>query len=288
MKIKTLLSKIKLALEMIKFEHSIFALPFAFIGAFLAKGGLPSTTKLFWIFIAMLSARSAAMAFNRLVDKDIDAKNPRTQNRHLPKGILTPRWVYGFIIFWIIVFFVATYCLNRLVFYLSPLALIIVMGYSYTKRFTWFCHIFLGIADGLAPLGGWLAIRPVFESAPLWMLAGVALWVAGFDVLYSCLDYEFDKKEGLHSIPVKFGIKWALRISTFFHILTIFCFYMVGKVVHLPLIYFYGLGAIAILLLGEHLLVKPNDLSKINMAFFTINGFVSILMFFLVILGLVL
>ncbi len=277
--------KIKLALEMIKFEHSIFALPFAFIGAFLAQGGVPPASKLFWILVAMVSARSAAMAFNRLVDREIDAKNPRTKDRHLPKGLLTPQWVHGFILFWVLVFFVSTYCLNRLVFYLSPIALFIVMGYSYTKRFTWLSHLILGIADGLAPLGSWLAVKPVFTATPLWLLMGVALWVAGFDILYSCLDYEFDKKEGLHSIPVKFGIKKALHISTLFHLLTIICFYFAGETAHLKPVYFYGLTIIAFLLIGEHLLVKPNDFSRINMAFFTLNGVVSILMFFLVILG---
>ena len=277
--------KIKLALEMIKFEHSIFALPFAFSGAFLAQEGMPPASKLFWILVAMVSARSAAMAFNRLVDREIDAKNPRTKDRHLPKGLLTPQWVHGFILFWVLVFLVSTYCLNRLVFYLSPIALFIVMGYSYTKRFTWLSHLILGIADGLAPLGGWLAVKPVFTATPLWLLMGVALWVAGFDILYSCLDYEFDKREGLHSIPVRFGIKKALHISTFCHLLTIICFYFAGKTAHLGSVYFYGLGIIGLLLIGEHFLVKPNDFSRINMAFFTLNGAVSILMFVLIILG---
>ncbi|MDL1970395.1 MAG: putative 4-hydroxybenzoate polyprenyltransferase [Candidatus Desulfofervidaceae bacterium] len=278
--------KIKLALDMIKFEHSIFALPFAFIGAFLAQGGMPPWDKILWILVAMVSARSAAMAFNRLVDKEIDARNPRTKNRHLPRGILTPQWVHGFILFWVIVFFVTTYNLNRLVFYLSPLAIFIVMGYSYTKRFTWLSHLFLGIADGLAPLGGWLAVKPAFAAPPLWLLAGVALWVAGFDILYSCLDYEFDRKEGLHSIPVRFGIKKALHISTFFHILTLVCFFYAGKTAQLTPLYFYGLGIIGILLIGEHFLIKPNDFSLINMAFFTINGFVAIIMFFLTVFAL--
>jgi len=278
--------KIKIILEMIKFEHSIFALPFVYIGAFLAQRGFPPWDKLFWILVAVVSARSVAMAFNRLVDKDIDAQNPRTKDRTLPKGLLTPRWVIGFIIFCTFLFFVATYNLNRLVFYLSPVALFIITGYSYTKRFTWLTHLFLGIADGLAPLGGWLAIKPVFSIVPLWLFWGVAFWIAGFDILYSCLDYEFDKKQGLHSIPVRFGIKNSLYLSTFFHILTVICFYYVGKDAQLNLFYFYGLGVVSLLLLYEHLIIKPHDFSKLTMAFFTVNGIISISMFFIILVSL--
>jgi len=278
--------KIKTVLEMIKFEHSIFALPFVYIGAFLAQRNLPPWDKLFWILIAVVSARSVAMAFNRLVDMNIDAQNPRTKNRALPKGLLTPRWVIGFIIFWTLLFFVATYNLNRLVFYLSPVALFIITGYSYTKRFTWLTHLFLGIADGLAPLGGWLAVKPVFNPIAFWLFWGVAFWIAGFDILYSCLDYEFDKKQGLHSIPVRFGIKNGLYLSSFLHILTIICFYYVGKAAQLNILYFYGLGVVSLLLLYEHLIIKPYDFSKLTMAFFTVNGFISIIMFFIILVSL--
>ncbi len=267
---------------MIKFEHSVFALPFAFMGAFLAQRGIPAWDKLFWILIAMVSARSVAMAFNRLVDMKIDARNPRTRERALPSGQVTPRWVCGFIVFWAVVFVFSSYNLNRLVFCLSPVALAIVMAYSYAKRFTWFTHIFLGIADGIAPIAGWLAIKPVFESVPLWLLAGVAFWVAGFDILYACLDYEFDRKEGIHSIPARFGIKNALYISIFFHILTLICFFSVGVAARLTPVYFYGMVFISLLLIGEHYIIKPHDFSRINMSFFTINGFIGIAMFFLV------
>lgn len=270
---------------MIKFEHSIFALPFAYIGAFLAQSGVPPLDKLIWILVAMVSARSVAMAFNRLVDMKIDARNPRTKERALPGGLVTRNWVYGFIIFWVVAFFFSAYSLNWLVFYLSPCALIVVMSYSYMKRFTWFTHLFLGMAIGISPVGGWLAVNPVFGVVPLWLFAGVALWVAGFDILYACLDYEFDKKNGIHSIPVRFGVKNALYISIFFHILTLFCFYWAGQAAHLTPIYFYGLGIISLLLIGEHWIVKPYDLSRVNTAFFTINGFVSIAMFFIVALA---
>ncbi|HDD44739.1 MAG TPA: 4-hydroxybenzoate octaprenyltransferase [Candidatus Desulfofervidus auxilii] len=278
--------KLKITLNMIKFEHSIFALPFAFIGAFLAQKGIPPLEKCFWILIAMVSIRSAAMAFNRVVDMDIDAKNPRTKDRALPKGLLTTRWVHGFIASCIIVFFISTYHLNQFVFHLSPYAVIIATVYSYTKRFTWLTHLFLGIAIGLAPLGGWLAIKPSFEITPLLLMAGVAFWVAGFDIIYACLDYEFDKKYKIHSIPVRFGIKNALYISAFSHFITILCFYFAGKCAQLKPIYFYGLIATGLILMGEHLLVKPSDLSKVNVAFFTFNGIFSIVMFLLVCLSL--
>ena len=280
-----MLKKIRITFDMIKFEHSIFAIPFAYIGAFLAQKGVPPLDKLIWILIAMVSARSIAMAFNRVVDMKIDAKNPRTAGRALPRGLITRRFVYGFIVFWSLVFFLAAYNLNRLVFYLSPGALAVVMGYSYTKRFTWLTHLFLGIADGLAPLGGWLAIKPVLTGVPLWLLAGTAFWVAGFDILYACLDYEFDKKEGIHSIPARFGIKNALNISISFHILTLICFYYVGMAAHLKPVYFYGMGIISLLLISEHYIIKPHDFSRINMAFFTINGFIGIAMFFIVVLA---
>lgn len=267
---------------MIKFEHSIFALPFAFMGAFLAQRGIPDWDKLFWILMAMVGARSVAMAFNRLVDMKIDAINPRTRERALPSGKISPVWVCGFIIFWAVVFVFSSYNLNRLVFCLSPVALAIVMAYSYAKRFTWFTHIFLGIADGIAPLAGWLAIKPVFETVPFWLFAGVAFWVAGFDILYACLDYDFDRKEGIYSIPARFGIKKALYISIFFHILTLICFFSVGVAARLTPVYFYGMVFISLLLVGEHFIIKPHDFSRINMAFFTINGFIGIAMFFLV------
>lgn len=283
----SVIRRIKTTLDMIKFEHSVFALPFAFMGAFLAERGIPHWDKLLWILIAMISARSVAMAFNRLVDREIDAINPRTRQRALPSGKVSPTWVRGFIIFWAVVFVFSSYNLNRLVFCLSPVALAIVMVYSYAKRFTWFTHIFLGIADGIAPLAGWLAIKPAIEATPLCLFAGVAFWVAGFDILYGCLDYDFDRKEGIYSIPARFGIKNALYISIFFHMLTIICFFAVGVAARLTPVYFYGMVFVSLLLLGEHLIIKPHDFSRINMAFFTINGFIGIAMFLLIALPII-
>jgi len=280
------LKKIKITLKMIKIEHSIFALPFAFIGAFLAQRGIPPLEKCFWILVAMVSGRSVAMAFNRLVDKEIDAKNPRTQNRELPKGLLTQQWVWSFIFLCILLFFVATYHLNKIVFFLSPFALIIIMGYSFVKRFSWLTHLFLGLSLGLTPLGGWLAIKPTFSIIPLYLMIGVMFWVAGFDIIYACLDYEFDKKHKIHSIPAQFGIKNALYLSTIFHVITIICFFCVGRMAKLKSVYFYGLAIISALLLAEHIIVKPSDLSRINVAFFTINSIFSILMFLLICLSL--
>jgi len=280
------LNKIRLTLEMIKFEHTIFVLPFTFIGAFLAKGSIPSLEKIFLIFLAMASARTAAMSFNRLIDREIDSRNPRTKNRVLPQGRLSLKWVHATLGISFAIFFIATYHLNRLVFSLSPYALGIVLAYSYTKRFTWATHLFLGLAMSLGPLGGWLAIKPEISATALFLASGVMFWGAGFDILYACLDYNFDIQEDLHSIPVKFGIKNALFICTLFHIITIVCFYYVGKFAMLSPIYFLGLAAVGVILLAEHLLVKPHDLSKVNTAFFTFNGFVSVIMFLIVALAL--
>jgi len=277
--------KIKIILDMVKFQHSIFALPFAFIGAFLAENKIPKINKLFWILTATVAARNVAMAFNRLVDKDIDAKNPRTKHRALPKGLISENWVIGFIIFCALVFLFSAYNLNKLVFYLSPFVLIFIMFYSYTKRFSWLSHIFLGISDGFAPFGGYLAIKPKFSILSFLLLFGVAFWVAGFDIIYSCLDYEFDKKEGLYSIPVRFGVRNALYISLFFHILTIVCLYLIGKIALLKPIYFYILIIISFLLIFEHFLIKENNFSLINLAFFKINGIISIFAFLAVLLS---
>ncbi len=280
------LNKIRLTLEMIKFEHTIFVLPFTFIGAFLAKGGIPSLEKIFLIFLAMTSARTAAMSFNRLIDREIDSKNPRTKDRALPQEKLSLKWVYAIIGISFTLFFVATYNLNHLVFCLSPCALGVVLAYSYIKRFTWTTHLFLGLAMSLGPLGGWLAIKPKISATALFLTLGVMFWGAGFDIIYACLDYNFDIQEDLHSIPVRFGIKNALFISTLFHIITVVCFYYVGKFAMLSPIYFFGLAGVAILLLAEHTLVKPHDLSRVNTAFFTFNGFVSVIMFLIVALAL--
>jgi 4-hydroxybenzoate polyprenyltransferase len=274
-----LLHNLRITLEMIKWEHSIFALPFALCGAMLAANGLPGGQQLLWIIVAMVAARSAAMAFNRLADASIDVANPRTQTRALPAGTLTPAFVTMFVIVSCAVFVLAASRLNRLALLLSPVALAVVLLYSYTKRFTRWSHLALGFALGLAPSAAWIAVRASFDPRILLLTAAVTFWVGGFDVLYACQDYEFDRQAGLHSIPRYFGIRRALWIARFFHVLMLIL--LVGLVV------VFGLGKLAVvgvivvtlLLAYEHSLVSPTDLSKLNAAFFTMNGVISVVFF---------
>lgn len=273
------LHRLKIFLDMIKFPHTIFALPFALTSAFIASNGIPPFEKLFWIITAMVGARTGAMSFNRLVDMHIDAKNPRTKDRPLPKGLISKEAVifYTVISFALLIF--SAYMLNKLCFYLSPIAIVILTGYSLTKRFTHFSHIVLGLALAGAPLGAWIAIKGVVELLPVILSFAVLFWVAGFDILYALQDLEFDKKEGLHSIPVKFGIKKSIIISRIFHLIMFFLLsfvYFLGK---LGLSYIMGLFIILILLIYEHSLVKENDLSKLDIAFFNMNGYISVLFF---------
>jgi len=276
--------RIRLTLEMIKFEHSVFALPFALTGALLALRHSGLTTgaaalKLAWIVAAMVGARSAAMAFNRLIDAGIDARNPRTRQRHLPAGVLTQSFTWGFVAVSAMVFLFAAGELNPLCFHLAPVALGIVFFYSFTKRFTSFSHLVLGFALGIAPAAAWIAIRGSLDPRILWLTAAVTFWTAGFDIIYACQDYEFDSIEGLFSLPRRLGIAGALRVARLFHVLMITCL--------LALIYVLGLGALSIagvaavtgLLIYEHSLVKANDLSRVDAAFFTMNGYVSMLFF---------
>jgi 4-hydroxybenzoate polyprenyltransferase len=264
---------------MVKIEHTIFALPFAFLGAFLAAGGFPRPAQIGWILLAMVGARSAAMAFNRLVDLPFDAKNPRTVNRALPQKLLTSSFVVAFIAASSAVLVFAASRLNHLSLELSPVALGIIFFYSYTKRFTWLTHIFLGISLACAPIGAWIAIRGSVSWSPVVLGVAVALWVAGFDVIYSCQDVEFDRGESLYSIPKRFGVTGALWISAALHLVMIgilaFLFWREG----LGGISLSGLGIVALLLAYEHSLVRPTDLSLANTAFFTINGWISILLF---------
>src|SRR5690349_14158430 len=267
---------------MIKWEHSIFALPFALCGAMLAAGGVPAWHQFAWIIVAMISARSAAMAFNRVADAAIDAANPRTQTRALPTGTLTPSFVTTFVVISCAVFVLAASQLNHLTLILSPLALAIVLLYSYTKRFTRWSHLVLGFALGIAPAAAWIAVRASLDLRILLLTAAVTFWVGGFDVLYACQDFDFDREAGLHSLPRYFGIRAALRIARVFHLI------MVGLLVTLLLA--FGLGklaaagvlAVILLLAYEHSLVKPYDLSKLNAAFFTMNGVISVLFFIFV------
>lgn len=269
---------------MIKFEHSIFALPFALTGALLAwrdadfeKQGLG--WKLLWIVVCMVSARSVAMAFNRVLDADIDAKNPRTASRHLPAGALSRRFAWGFIILWCLVFIFAASQLNHLCQLLAPVALGIVMFYSFTKRFTAFSHIVLGLSLGIAPAAAWIAMRGSLAPQILWLTAAVTLWTAGFDMIYACQDYAFDVHSGLHSVPQRFGIAGALWISRAMHLGMLICLAILVRTFELSWIAWTGVAAVAALLLWEHRLVKADDLSRIDAAFFTMNGYVSVIFF---------
>lgn len=275
----TVLHNLRVTLEMIKWEHSIFALPFALCGAMLAAGGLPPVHQLVWIIVAMIAARSAAMAFNRWADAALDAANPRTSTRALPAGQLTPGFVATFVIASSAVFVIAAGQLNRLSLMLSPVALAVLLLYSYTKRVTRWSHLVLGFALGIAPSAAWIAVRGSLDPRILLLTAAVTFWVGGFDVLYACQDFDFDRQAGLHSIPRYVGIRHALWIARAFH------FVMVGLLVALLIVFGMGkladLGVLAVilLLLYEHSLVRADDLSKLNAAFFTMNGVISVLFF---------
>jgi 4-hydroxybenzoate polyprenyltransferase len=276
--------RLKLTLEMIKFEHSVFALPFALTGALLAfrdsrSSGGEIARKLFWIVVAMVCARSAAMAFNRLVDFDIDARNPRTSMRHLPTGLLSRGFAWGFVAAAAVVFFLAAGELNRLCLRLAPVALGTVFVYSFTKRFTSFSHLVLGFCLGMAPAAAWIAVRGSLDPRILWLTAAVTFWTAGFDVIYSCQDYEFDIAEGLFSVPRVLGIAGALRAARAMHASMVACLLALVYTMHLGPLALAGVGAIVALLVYEHSLVKPHDLSRVNAAFFTMNGYVSVLFF---------
>jgi 4-hydroxybenzoate polyprenyltransferase len=267
---------------MIKWEHSIFALPFALCGAMLAAGGWPSARQLLWIVVAMVAARSAAMAFNRLADVSIDAANPRTQTRALPAGQLSAAFVTSFVAASSALFVLASFELNHLAFVLSPIALGIVLLYSYTKRFTRWSHLVLGFALGIAPAAAWIAVRGALDARILLLTAAVTFWVAGFDVLYSCQDFEHDSRTGLHSVPRHFGIAGAFWIARTFHLLMIALLIALLLSFGLGKVATVGVGVVAILLTYEHSLVAPDDLSRLNAAFFTMNGVISAVFFFFV------
>jgi 4-hydroxybenzoate polyprenyltransferase len=276
--------RLRLTLDMIKFEHSVFALPFALTGALLAlrQDGFRSEGigwKIAWIVVAMVGARSAAMAFNRLVDQQIDARNPRTATRHLPAGLLSRGFGWAFVAVTSAVFMGAAAALNPLCLKLSPAALAVVFAYSFTKRFTSFSHLVLGFALGIAPAAAWIAIRGELDARILWLTAAVTFWTAGFDVIYSCQDYEFDKREGLFSMPRVLGIASALRVAQLLHALMVLCLLALVYSLHLGPLALLGVAAVTALLIYEHSLVKPADLSRVNAAFFTMNGYVSMLFF---------
>ena len=264
-------------LSMIKFQHTLFALPFAFTGAILAAGGTPSARQMGWILGAMVGGRSAAMIFNRITDLDFDRRNPRTAGRPLVTGELGLRFAWMALVVSVALFFLSAFMLNRLAFLLAGPALLLVLSYSYAKRISWLTHVHLGASLGLAPLGAWIAVRGTVDPAPLVLAAAVALWVAGFDVIYACQDVAFDAREGLHSAPRRFGLARALVLSSVMHALTVLLLFVLPLLLPLGRPYLVGVAGTAALLLYEHTLVKPHDLSRVNQAFFTVNGCVSFL-----------
>lgn len=266
--------------RMIKLSHSVFALPFAMAGAALAarSHGLEAQ-QLVWIVLAMVSARSAAMGFNRLADRVMDGKNPRTRDRALPKGRIAPRAVALIVGACCALFVVSAYQLNDLCLRLSPLALLVILSYSYFKRFTWATHLVLGLALAIAPAGAWIAVTGTFDPAMFWLAAAVLTWVAGFDIIYACQDYEFDVAQGVHSIPRRFGIGPALVAARLLHAATVVFLLAVHQVFDLHALYLCGTVLATGMLVYEHTLVKPDDLSKIDVAFFNTNGLVSVVYF---------
>jgi len=266
---------------MIKFEHTLFALPFAFLGMLLAARGIPPWRTVLWIVVAMVGARSAAMAFNRLVDRRIDAANPRTATRALPAGLLTPGFVALFVAVSAALLVVAAWQLNPLAFALSPVALGVIFLYSYTKRFTALCHLVLGLALSGAPLGAWIAVRGDVAAAPLVLAGAVLLWVAGFDVLYALQDVAFDRRAGLFSIPARIGVERALVVSALLHLGTLALLALLPRLYApgLGLAYWVGVAGCAALLAWQHWVVRPGDLSRLNAAFFTANGVLAVWLF---------
>jgi len=262
---------------MIKFSHTLFALPFALTGALLAARGIPAAAQIFWIVMAMVGARTAAMALNRLIDAGIDAGNPRTATRAIPAGLISKGSVAVYIILSLLLLLYAAYRLNPLCLRLAPLAIFFLFLYSYCKRFTALAHIVLGICLAAAPIGAWIAIRGAIELPPLLLGAAVLFWVAGFDILYALQDLEFDKKAGLHSIPVRLGLRGSLLLARFFSALTIVFLIWLALLLHLGIPFYSGIAAAALLLCYEHWLLRGGDLARLDLAFFTMNGYVSII-----------
>ncbi|WP_400163789.1 UbiA-like polyprenyltransferase [Brevibacillus sp. TJ4] len=285
------LRKLKIILEMIKFEHSIFALPFAFMGAVLGnivvEGSWPTWMEIFWVTVAMVGARSAAMSLNRLIDRVIDAKNPRTANRAIPAGLISVTEVTLFIVVSFLVMFAAAFQLNDLAVKLLPLAVFVLVLYSYTKRFTWMCHFILGVAIGFGPLGGWVATTGQVDAVGLILFASVLFWTAGFDIIYACQDADFDRKEGLYSMPSRFGVANALAVARLCHVITFIGLVSLYVVADLSIWFLVGVLISGAILVYEHTLVKPTDLSKLDVAFFNMNGVLSVVMFVFTMIDLV-
>lgn len=278
------LRRIKTYGELVMFSHTLFSLPFALIGMIWAAQGLPSADTVFWIVIAFVGARNGANALNRWVDKDIDKKNPRTADRHLPQGVVEPYEVWGMVLFCFALFILAAYQLNPLCLALTPAALFLFILYSYTKRFTWACHIVLGLACAGAPVGAWIAVTGRFALPPLILSAVVALWVAGFDIIYGTQDIAFDRQNGLFSIPAIFGLQRALWISRLFHFMMILLLISLYFLMALSWIYLSGIFISAVLLCIEHYMISPANAAKMKIASYNINQIVSLLIFLFVLL----
>ena len=285
-----MLPKIRAFLEMIKFEHTVFALPFAYLGMVLAAGGWPGWWKFVWITVAMASARTAAMSLNRLIDRHIDARNPRTANRPIQAGRISVQTTVVGAVLSVLVLGVAAWLLNPVTFLLWPGALLFLVGYSYTKRFTWLSHFVLGFTDGLAPAGAWVAVTGSFwrpSDLPGWiLLATLTLWIGGFDLIYACQDVDFDRRDGLQSIPARFGIPAGLRLAQICHVLTVVLLAALGLWFQLGWPFWMGLAGVVGLFMWEHSLVRPNDLSRLNVAFQNINGYISMTIFAATVLAL--
>ncbi len=271
--------RIKNYLELIKVEHTVFALPFALTAALIAANGIPSLYQLFWISVALFGARTAAMSLNRAIDAEIDAKNPRTANRHIPRGIVRRTEAYALAVLGFAVMVYSAYKLNKLAFQLSPLAIFVLTLYSFTKRFTALCHIVLGIAVALAPLGAWIAIRGTFDLPGILLFISVAFWIAGFDIIYALQDVEFDRREGIYSIPSKLGEDRALLLSKLFHLITLIGLIFTGLLEKMGALYYLGILISAVFMVKEHLIVS-RDRSKVGYAFFNLNGYISLTVFF--------
>ena len=274
-----MLKKIAILLEMIKFEHTVFALPFALMGAFLAKRGVPDGATFGWIVLAMVGARTCAMGFNRIVDREIDRRNPRTASRALPAATVQLWEAWLMVVLAGALFFFACYNLNRLTLVLSPFALSLTLFYSLTKRFTWLCHVVLGLALAFSPLGGWVAVSGSLVGFPFTLSAGVLFWVAGFDTVYACLDADFDTKAGLFSLPSRFGRKNAFKTAVGFHIIAFILFVITGMIAGLNYLYYIGIIFTGAALFYQHIVVNPKDLARIQLSFFTMNGLISLTLF---------
>jgi 4-hydroxybenzoate polyprenyltransferase len=272
-------------LDAIKFEHTVFALPFAYVAMVLASDGWPGWRTLLWVTLAMAGARTLAMAVNRLADRFIDAANPRTARRHLPAGLLTPAQVAGAAAAAGALLLLSAHMLNPLCLALAPLAVLFLVGYSYTKRFTWLSHWILGFTDGIAAAGGWIAVRGAFAPPVYVLWFALTVWIAGFDLIYACQDVEFDRGHRLHSVPARFGIPAALATARVCHVLTIAAFALLGWMMGLGWLYWLGVAVVAGLLVYEHSLVSPGDLSRLDVAFFNVNGYIAVILLLSVIAG---